>query len=103
MPKFEQIDLKNKEEVSKLFKIYPKIKGVIHFAAHKSVSQSVEQPLRYYKNNLYSLIHLLEECEKRSIRNFIFSSSCTVYGDTNQMPLIEQSPIFACLLSLWEH
>ena len=94
-PKFEHIDLKNKERVSRFFDIYPDIKGIIHFAAHKAVEESVEQPIKYYKNNLYSLIHLLEECEKRSIRNFIFSSSCTVYGDTDQMPLTEQSPILS--------
>ena len=92
-PKFERIDLKDKKETSNFFNIYPNIVGIVHFAAHKVVSESVEKPLKYYKNNLYSLIHLLEECERRSIKNFIFSSSCTVYGNSDEVPFTEQSPI----------
>jgi UDP-glucose 4-epimerase len=68
------------------------IAGVIHFAAFKSVSESVERPLRYYSNNINGLINLLRLCKEYKINNFIFSSSCSVYGNTNVLPVTEVTP-----------
>lgn len=91
---FEKIDLKNKILVKKLFNNYSDIDGVIHFAASKSVSESVINPLKYYENNLIPLINLLEEINniKRDV-NFIFSSSCTVYGQAKHLPINEKETI----------
>ena len=69
------------------------IDGVIHFAAHKAVGESVEKPLKYYSNNVAGLVTLLEFIEKRKISNLVFSSSCTVYGETSKLPLTEKSPV----------
>ena len=69
------------------------LSGVIHFAAYKAVGESVAQPLKYYKNNIGSLITLLELCEKYKVSNFIFSSSCTVYGNPDNIPVNESTPI----------
>jgi UDP-glucose 4-epimerase len=69
------------------------IDGVIHFAAHKAVGESVEKPLKYYSNNVAGLVRLLEFMEKRKISNLVFSSSCTVYGETSKLPLTEKSPV----------
>ena len=91
---FEKIDLKNKILVKKLFNKYNDIDGVIHFAASKAVGESVINPLKYYENNLITLINLLQEINniKRDI-NFIFSSSCTVYGQAEQLPIKEEEPL----------
>ncbi|HEX5448261.1 MAG TPA: UDP-glucose 4-epimerase GalE [Candidatus Saccharimonadales bacterium] len=70
-----------------------KIDGVIHFAAYKAVGESVEQPLKYYKNNIAGLVALLETLEKHKVSNFVFSSSCTVYGEADKLPLTESSPV----------
>jgi UDP-glucose 4-epimerase len=67
--------------------------GVIHFAAHKAVGESVDQPVSYYHNNISGLISLLGAMEKHQVKNLIFSSSCTVYGATKDLPVTEQSPI----------
>lgn len=75
-----------------VFKTYP-IKGVIHFAALKAVGESVEQPLRYYQNNLAGLFTLLEVMQSNDCKNFVFSSSATVYGDPSVVPINEQSPV----------
>lgn len=91
-PIFHKIDIQEKNNIYTLFKNYT-IDGVIHFAAHKSVSESVKNPLKYYKNNLLGLINLLECCEKYDVKNFIFSSSCTVYGQADEMPINEQTPL----------
>ncbi|ODS77315.1 MAG: UDP-glucose 4-epimerase GalE [Cytophagaceae bacterium SCN 52-12] len=66
--------------------------GVIHFAAYKAVGESVEQPLMYYQNNLGTLLNLLELCRKHRVRNFVFSSSCTVYGEPDSLPVTESTP-----------
>lgn len=66
--------------------------GVIHFAAYKSVSESVKNPLKYYENNVSGLIELLKLCETSNIKNFVFSSSCTVYGEPDKLPVTENSP-----------
>jgi len=90
-PVFEQIDLVEKEKVDSLFQKYPDIDGVIHFAASKSVGESVEKPLFYYQNNINSLINVLQEIQRKTSPFFIFSSSCTVYGETQKMPLTENN------------
>ena len=91
---FEKIDLKNKILVKNLFNKYNDIDGVIHFAGSKAVGESVINPLKYYENNLITLINLLQEINniKRDI-NFIFSSSCTVYGQAEQLPIKEEEPL----------
>ena len=91
-PIFEQVDLKNKAKVQKVFEDH-KINGIIHFAAFKAVGESVEKPLSYYDNNLTSLINLLSvsKDQKRRIP-FIFSSSCTVYGEPKTLPITENEP-----------
>lgn len=91
-PHFEQLDLKNQSAVQSLFEKHSDIAGVIHFAASKAVGESVEKPLLYYHNNISSLIYLLEEMAKNNTNNFIFSSSCTVYGQADTMPITEQAP-----------
>lgn len=69
------------------------IDGVIHFAAHKAVGESVDFPLKYYKNNIGSLVHVLELCKEFSIKKLVFSSSCTVYGTVDQLPATEKTPV----------
>ncbi|MAO07359.1 MAG: UDP-glucose 4-epimerase GalE [Alteromonas sp.] len=91
-PQFENIDLRKKELVQQFFAENP-IEGIIHFAASKAVGESVENPLLYYENNINTLVYLLQECEKHSIQNFIFSSSCTVYGEPDQLPITEDAPV----------
>ena len=91
-PEFHPIDLKNHEAVDRFFSDY-KIDGIIHFAAYKAVGESVEKPLMYYRNNLLGLINILEAMEKYNVDHFIFSSSCTVYGQADQLPIHEQTPL----------
>lgn len=92
-PQFENIDLRDKKAVQDFFKKHSDIKGVIHFAASKAVGESVENPLLYYENNLNSLIYLLQELQHKKDANFIFSSSCTVYGQAKKMPITEDSSV----------
>jgi len=92
-PHFEQLDLCDLQGTMDCFKEYPEISAVIHFAAHKAVSESVEMPLMYYENNLLSLINLLRTMNKFMVECFVFSSSCTVYGQPDKLPVTEQSPI----------
>jgi UDP-glucose 4-epimerase len=87
------IDLTNKETTEQIFKDHPSITGIIHFAAYKAVGESVEKPLDYYENNLFSLIHLLQLAVKYHAKHFIFSSSCTVYGNPDAIPVTEQTDI----------
>lgn len=91
-PVLHQMDLKDEKLVKKFFS-ENKIDGVIHFAAHKAVGESVEKPLMYFRNNLLSLINLLEAMKENEVDNFIFSSSCTVYGQADKMPIDENAPI----------
>ena len=91
-PQFHQIDLKDKKALTGFFK-NNKIDGVIHFAASKAVGESVKQPLKYYENNIVTLIYLLQEMEKNNVNNFIFSSSCTVYGQAEELPITENAPV----------
>ncbi|MBP8060750.1 MAG: UDP-glucose 4-epimerase GalE, partial [Cloacibacterium sp.] len=83
-------DLKRKELLKQVFDAH-KIDGCIHFAAYKAVGESQEKPVDYYENNLFSLINLLQEFKERNISNFIFSSSCTVYGQADKMPIDEET------------
>lgn len=92
-PLFEKIDLRQKSEVIQFFEKYQDISGIIHFAASKAVGESVENPLFYYENNLSTLIYLLQACNNYTIENFIFSSSCTVYGEPDKLPIDESAPI----------
>lgn len=91
-PAFEQIDLREKSKVEDFFQRYTSIEGVIHFAASKAVGESVEKPLLYYENNIASLIYILQELQKKEKSSFIFSSSCTVYGQTDELPVSENAP-----------
>lgn len=92
-PAFEQVDLRDFDATEALFKKYPKIRGIIHFAASKAVGESVEKPLMYYRNNIISLVNLLELMPKYDVKGIIFSSSCTVYGQPDVLPVTEESPI----------
>ena len=89
-PIFYPFDLKRKELLKQVFDAH-KIDGCIHFAAYKAVGESQEKPVDYYENNLFSLINLLQEFKERNISNFIFSSSCTVYGQADKMPIDEET------------
>ena len=93
-PAFEKVNLEDKEATERVFQKYPNIKGIIHFAASKAVGESVEKPLMYYRNNVVSLINLLEMMPKYNVKGIIFSSSCTVYGQPNQenLPVTEDAP-----------
>ena len=90
---FENLDLRDKEKVQDFFKRHRDIAGVIHFAASKAVGESVGNPLLYYENNLNTLIYLLQELQQQPEANFIFSSSCTVYGQAEKMPITEDASI----------
>lgn len=92
-PLFEQIDLRDKAAVQDFFKKYSDVSGVIHFAASKAVGESVQNPLLYYENNINSLVYILQELNTEPEANFIFSSSCTVYGQAEKMPIAESTPI----------
>ncbi|QYJ68611.1 UDP-glucose 4-epimerase GalE [Flavobacterium litorale] len=92
-PDFEQIDLREKKAVQDFFKKYTDVSGIIHFAASKAVGESVENPLLYYENNLSTLVYLLQELQKKDQAQFIFSSSCTVYGQAEKMPITEDAPV----------
>jgi UDP-glucose 4-epimerase len=93
VPAFEQLDLRDKQKVNDLFKRHADIEGVIHFAASKAVGESVGNPLLYYENNINVLVYILQELEKKATANLIFSSSCTVYGQAETMPITEDSSV----------
>lgn len=92
-PAFEQFDLTDAVKTSAFFKKHSDIGGVIHFAAFKAVGESVEIPLKYYRNNLVSLINILQGMIDNAISNLVFSSSCTVYGQPEVLPVKENAPI----------
>ena len=92
-PLFEKLDLKNKSGVEFFFKNHSDIKGVIHFAASKAVGESVQEPLLYYENNISTLVYILKELQKLPTVGFIFSSSCTVYGQADELPITENAPV----------
>ena len=93
LPLFEKIDVREKVALQNFFKKHHDIAGVIHFAASKAVGESVENPLLYYENNINSLVYLLQELQQKPNANFIFSSSCTVYGQAEKMPITEDASI----------
>lgn len=92
-PAFEQVDLRDKAATEAVFQKYPKIEGIIHFAASKAVGESVQKPLLYYRNNIVSLINLLELMPQYNVKGIIFSSSCTVYGQPKpeNLPVTEEA------------
>ncbi len=87
------IDLTDKSALLHTIEQIGKIDGIIHFAAYKAVGESVDQPLMYYQNNLISLLNLLEVTDRYEIPYFIFSSSCSVYGDADELPVSETTPL----------
>lgn len=92
-PLFEKFDLTDKDKTTSFFKLHNDIKGVIHFAAFKAVGESVELPLKYYRNNLVSLINILQGMIDNNISDIVFSSSCTVYGQPEILPAKEDTPV----------
>ncbi|NNC62878.1 MAG: UDP-glucose 4-epimerase GalE [Flavobacteriaceae bacterium] len=92
-PEFEKFDLRDKTKVLDFFSRHKDIDGVIHFAASKAVGESVEKPLLYYENNLSTLVYLLQQLSQKGKSHFIFSSSCTVYGQADEMPITENAPV----------
>ena len=98
-PPFEQVDCNDAVALNQVFDKYPDIEAVIHFAASKAVNESVEQPLKYYRNNLLSLITLLEQMNAHNVHHIVFSSSCTVYGQPSaaDLPVDETAPIQTAL------
>lgn len=94
-PEFECFDLSDFSLTDDFFSRHNDIQGIIHFAAHKAVGESVEQPIRYYRNNLDSLMNIIESMRKYNVPNLVFSSSCTVYGqpDAEHLPVSERAPI----------
>jgi UDP-glucose 4-epimerase len=93
LPGFEKIEMCDKRQLEDFFKRNPDITGVIHFAAFKAVGESAQYPLKYYQNNLFSLINLLSCMKDFNINTLVFSSSCTVYGQPEILPVHEKSPI----------
>lgn len=91
-PAFEQFDLSERDLTDGFFQKYPNIDAIIHFAAFKAVGESVQKPLNYYRNNLGSLMNLLECMNKYNVPHMVFSSSCTVYGQPEVLPVTEQTP-----------
>ena len=91
-PVFYPFDLKRRELLTQVFEAH-QIDGCINFAASKAVGESQMKPVDYYENNLFSLINILQEFKERGISNFIFSSSCTVYGQADTMPIDENTPL----------
>ncbi len=92
-PQFENFDICDKAKLSDFFNQNKNIVAIIHFAAYKAVGESVEQPLKYYHNNLSTLVNILDMMNVHKIDNFVFSSSCTVYGNTDKLPVTEKAPV----------
>mgnify|MGYP006277996479 CR=1 FL=1 len=93
LPKLEVFDLCDRDKTLDFFHRHNDIRGVIHFAAYKAVGESVKDPLKYYYNNIGSLVNILEGMKNNNIRNIVFSSSCTVYGQPDQLPVAEDAPV----------
>jgi len=92
-PAFEEFDLIEKEKVATFFGKYPDIEAIIHFAAFKAVGESVANPIKYYRNNLDSLVNILEAMDQFNVPGIVFSSSCTVYGQPESLPVNENAPV----------
>lgn len=91
-PEFHQFDLCDEEKVNEFVRNNSDVTGIIHFAASKAVGESVQKPLKYYRNNFFSLINLLDAYKEKPV-NFVFSSSCTVYGEPDVLPVSESAPV----------
>ncbi|MCB9201999.1 MAG: UDP-glucose 4-epimerase GalE [Flavobacteriales bacterium] len=91
-PKWYNVDLKNSENLNLVFE-ENKIDGIIHFAAYKAVGESQQKPVEYYENNIIGLLNLLKCTQKYDVKSFIFSSSCTVYGQADELPITENAPL----------
>ena len=92
-PEFHQFDLADREKTAGFFASRPDLKAVIHFAAFKAVGESMDEPLKYYKNNLDALLNVLQGMRDARVENLVFSSSCTVYGQPDELPVRETSPV----------
>lgn len=92
-PRLEVFDLCDQEKLEEFAGNYPDISAIIHFAAYKAVNESVKKPVEYYRNNLLSLVNILDMMKKTGIPNLVFSSSCTVYGQPDILPVTEESPL----------
>ncbi|MCF8331808.1 MAG: UDP-glucose 4-epimerase GalE [Bacteroidales bacterium] len=93
LPELEVFDLCDRNKTMDFFRRHNDIIGVIHFAAYKAVGESVKKPLKYYRNNIGSLVNILEGMKENNIRSFVFSSSCTVYGQPDHLPVAEDAPV----------
>jgi UDP-glucose 4-epimerase len=92
-PEFEEFDLAETDKTADFFKRHSDIEAIIHFAAYKAVGESVEDPLKYYHNNIFSLVNILQGMKDNGIKHFVFSSSCTVYGQPEELPVRENAPV----------
>lgn len=92
VPEFHNFDLNDEQKLRALLDKHPDLDGVIHFAAYKSVGESVAEPLKYYRNNIVTLLNVIDAFGERNV-NIVFSSSCTVYGEPDQLPVTESSPV----------
>lgn len=92
-PTFYEFDLCDRDRLYQLFESEKEITSIIHFAANKAVGESVQNPLKYYRNNLQSLVNILQAMQEFQIPNLVFSSSCTVYGQPEKLPVTENSPV----------
>ena len=88
-----KVDLCNWEDIEAVFIENPDIVGIIHFAAYKSVPESVKEPLKYFRNNINSLVNVLQCAQEYDVNNFVFSSSCSVYGNATKLPVVEDTPL----------
>ncbi len=92
-PEFEQFNLIERDRTAEFFRKHNDIAAIIHFAAYKAVGESVAEPLKYYRNNIFSLVNILQGMIDNDIENFVFSSSCTVYGQPEKLPVKEDAPV----------
>lgn len=91
-PAFHRVDMRNEQALNEVFSLHP-FDAIIHFAALKAVGESVDQPLLYYHNNILSLLNLMNACEQHKVNKLVFSSSCTVYGQPDRLPVTEETPV----------
>jgi UDP-glucose 4-epimerase len=92
-PELYELDLQDQNSIEKVLTDHTDIKGIIHFAAAKAVGESVEMPIHYYRNNIVPLINILDSMKKHQVKNIVFSSSCTVYGQPDELPVTEEAPV----------
>lgn len=91
-PHFEKVDLTDKEATFNAFRKYDNIVGIIHFAAYKAIGESFEKPLKYYENNINSMLNVMRAMQEFNVNTLVFSSSCAVYGKAEKLPVTENSP-----------